>query len=331
MIVKNRIKKYSEFQKIKKEWTSLWQNSNATIFSSFEWYNALIQAKNIADIPFEFNVVLYSKDGVLKCIAPLKIENKKIMFMSNHQADYQDFIYLSNSDCQKMLGYIISRYRNKYSFELDSIPGYSQLLVAASNKEYNVSIFESEICPILNLQNYNYSQALGSKNFKRKFNMLKKLGDISFVEFTSYNTLTPHLTTFKEFYRSRWGQNPESKCFFEPFDDFFIEELVKKFSPINKVAMFALLLNSTPIAYYFGFIDKTSYLFYRSGFDKKYEKYSPAMVLLKKMLAYFAINNYTVFDFLRGDYTYKSNYANDLRKNYCIKLETMGGLDGYYT
>lgn len=313
------IHKYSEFLKLKDEWECLWEQSNASIFSSFAWYNALLRAFKNAEKRLEFDIILlYTSDHCLRCIAPLKIENNKVKFLSNYQADYQDFIYTSFTDCEMMFKYICSHY-NKMIISLDTIPSHSTVL-NLSQRNNDIIIKPSENCPVLVFDNYDSEKDIQSKNYRRKKRMLQQLGEISINNFFAANDILPNMVRFKEFYKSRWGEDPESSFFFEPFDDLLLFEIVKSFSVNNKIILSSLTLNGLPIAYYLGFVDRKKYMFYRSGFDNRYEKYSPGMVLLKVLLNDLKKKGYIEFDFLRGEYAYKSMYANSIRYNFCVEV-----------
>lgn len=314
---------YYDFIKLKAEWDFLWLHSKSSFFSSFSWYEALIRAKSLAKEHVDINIVLCrGTNGQLRCIAPLKIEENKVMFLSNHEADYQDFIYSSPNDCEIMLRYVLDYYKNKVIL-LDSVPEYS-CIISNARKISGVNIIDGDSCPILDLNFYDNDRRIESKNFKRKIESLKKLGNVSFFQLYNSQDILNNLARFKMFYRDRWGNDPESSFFFEPFDDFFLAEIVRAFSSTNTVLMSTLILNEQTIAYYFGFLNNKSYLFYRSGFDKRYERQSPGMLLLKLLIDDLVKKRYMEFDFLRGEYPYKSMYSNGLRKNYCIGVNDYG-------
>lgn len=312
------IRNYDELLKYKDEWNRLWVESNCSIFSSFLWYSSLLIAKSLSNIKISVNIWILLESGVVTCIAPLKVEGNNVMFLSNYEADYQDFIYEDLTSCEKMLAFIKSQYSPLFKIKLSDIPEDSKTidLIKSVFNEAEQSV--SEICPFVCIDK-NEKIYFSRKDYKRKKNKLLNIGKLHSEFYYDLKSILYHLPIMKLYFYQRWKDNKESNFFFEKFDDVFMEEITKSLSQKKYVLLSVLFSNNTPICYYFGFVEHQKYLFYRSSFNGYYKDYSPGVIALNDLLSYCSQNDIKEFDFLRGNYSYKKKYATNARKN--IKLE----------
>lgn len=312
------INNFNDFTKIKNDWNLLWKKTNKNIFLSYEWYNALLKSKIDCNIKLNFQIWVLYENNFPKCIAPLKIEENTINFLSNCEADYQDLIYNESTHCEVMLNFIKNKYLN-YHFKLIDVPKTSKT-VSVFNKIFpNATINISDICPYCYISKMSNIYTAG-KNFKRKINKLSKLGDIKFEHITNGKDIKKNLPTMKKFFSQRWSSDPSSSFFFDKYDDVFMEEITKTLSDNNNVLLSILYLNNNPISYFYGFVIEEKYLFYRSAFSREYELYSPGMLTLHELLNFCSIHEIKIFDFMRGDYLYKKRYTATYTTNLLLEV-----------
>src|SRR5262245_62305555 len=68
-----------------------------------------------------------------------------------------------------------------------------------------------------------------------------------------------------------------------------------------------------PIAMFYCYRYRDEILYFQSGFDPEYEKYSPGHVLMGFSIESAVGEGAVVFDMLKGNHAYKSMWANDSR------------------
>ncbi|EKE02066.1 MAG: hypothetical protein ACD_20C00429G0003 [uncultured bacterium] len=73
------------------------------------------------------------------------------------------------------------------------------------------------------------------------------------------------------------------------------------------------------IAYNLALLNNTTLALWNCAFDSKYEECSPSKILLSKIVEYACDNNYKYVDFMRGNDSYKSRWANKLAQNYALE------------
>lgn len=68
----------------------------------------------------------------------------------------------------------------------------------------------------------------------------------------------------------------------------------------------------------YGFVSSNRYVYFASGIDPDYSKYSLGIVLIGKIIEYSISNNYEYFDFLRGTEDYKFKWTQEANQNYTV-------------
>lgn len=68
----------------------------------------------------------------------------------------------------------------------------------------------------------------------------------------------------------------------------------------------------------YGFVSSNRYVYFASGIDPDYSKYSLGIVLIGKLIDYSISNNFEYFDFLRGTEDYKFKWTQEINQNYTV-------------
>ena len=299
--------------KMQNEWNDLWLKTEKNIFLSHSWYVALIESKLQCGKEINYQIWCLYESNVLICIAPLKIVGKKIFFLANFEADYQDFIYTEPNSCLKMLKLLREKYIG-FEFLLSDIPEKSNTVFVFLNIFKNTNISVSDICPHKYILP-NTNIYLKSKNYRRKKNKIERIGTYRVEHLRDSESICKHLMRMKEFFSQQWRENEESWFFFEEFDDVFMYKITEALSAHNQVLLTVMYLNEESIAYYYGFVQDGKYFYYRSAYSNFYKEFSPGKLALNELFDYCSNNKIDTFDFMRGDYAYKKLYTNQKTKN----------------
>lgn len=305
-------KDWSKLEKYKEDWNILAKDN---FFLSYEWNTALINASIRADIAYRLMVICVFEEEHLVGAIPLKYESPNWVFLSNYQADYQDFLYKSKNILNAMLVFCDEEI-GLCNLQLSDIPETSKTIdYLKENYKDEIVIECSSKIGLVEL-NSEFFKKKSIKNAQRKLRNLRKIGNVT-VEHS--NDFIDEIKLFKYQYFQRWGSNQESYFFFEKFDDFFLEELVENFKSQKSIICSKLCIDGNPISFFLGFIHKHTYLFYRTSFEEKYRDYSPGLILLSLLAKEMISNEIYTIDMLRGDYIYKRRYAKEWKKNAKIR------------
>jgi len=82
----------------------------------------------------------------------------------------------------------------------------------------------------------------------------------------------------------------------------------------------ALTSDGQVIAAIYGFFDKDRFWFYQSGFQPAWARFSPGSLILEFAVSEAIRHGATVFDFLRGDESYKAEWGARFEPSYRLLL-----------
>lgn len=85
----------------------------------------------------------------------------------------------------------------------------------------------------------------------------------------------------------------------------FLRDIAQEFADRGILRLFTLWFDNELAAGILAWLDQDTLIFYMSGFQPRYEWFSPGHILLGGCLSYSYANNYRRWDFLRGTEAYK--------------------------
>ncbi len=101
-----------------------------------------------------------------------------------------------------------------------------------------------------------------------------------------------------------------------PFsEDDYVSTIRRVISELD-TDFWSLTLNDRPIAYSLVIKDENVAYWYLEGFDEDFKYYSPAKVLLYRMIIHYQSRGFKEFNFMKGESSYKLWWAKDYRKIY---------------
>jgi CelD/BcsL family acetyltransferase involved in cellulose biosynthesis len=152
-------------------------------------------------------------------------------------------------------------------------------------------------------------RALRDRDHARKQRVLQRAGTLRIVHNTDRRDAAAAMARLIALHREQWRSRRDVVA---PFDggvtDAFFAALPSELGAGSMVVS-ELLLDDRVIASYAGLRHGPWFGAYRTTFDVAVGKHSPGHVLVREMIRTLPALGVTTFDFMRGDYGYKSRYA----------------------
>jgi CelD/BcsL family acetyltransferase involved in cellulose biosynthesis len=124
---------------------------------------------------------------------------------------------------------------------------------------------------------------------------------------------------------ARWRRRAMPGSFFSARRRRFHLDLAGRLAASGRLGLFALERDGQRIAVLYGFIWKGAFLYYASGFDLAWARWSPGMALLYAVIGWSAAAGLHRFDFLRGEEPYKDRFPCEREENVRL-MASRGGL-----
>lgn len=317
------------FARLKDDWQSLFAASEAAPFLSWEWMSVWFDHFGEGREP----VILKAYRGkFLAGILPMFRETKRFAGMSLQKlalmgggiggADHLDVISRPCDKSQVLeatLSYLDEHEKSEtISFEaLDqssaTLHALKQRSAASGLRHSRVTENITAVCPQIDLAaGWEAVLKAGKRgdNFKRK---LKKIGRESGFEFRSVTSPTETADAFEQFLRlheKRWENAGGSELSGHPRLISFQRRVVAELSAAGLIRFDELWLGGECRASIYGLDDGQTFYYYNSGYDLEFSNLSVGLVLLGLSVKNAVERGVTLYDFLRGDETYKSDWAN---------------------
>jgi CelD/BcsL family acetyltransferase involved in cellulose biosynthesis len=331
------VKDLDGIYEIKDAWSDLIpRTASPWIFSLPEWSIAYLKTFG-ADC---LHLGLAWDDGELVGVMPLVEKRGKAhdLFFTRYEpvsgslADYQAPIIKSGAEdylVQSLFGHLF--YDQRRLLHWPNLPETHPVLPLFRRYFYNQDWPWREslsFCPRYSLpRTYREIEKTWSKNHRenvrRKGNLLRKKGRVTLEVVKDYSEILCWLSEFFEVYSHKW----QSECLPSQFDDvrmrFYYQELAKQFVS-EGLHVSSLKLDNKRISYHFGFLHRGWFYWYTPTYRKEYHQYSPGLVHVSMLMEYGCAYNWTGFDFLQGDESYKRKWTSDIIT--CVTLNV--GING---
>jgi CelD/BcsL family acetyltransferase involved in cellulose biosynthesis len=123
-----------------------------------------------------------------------------------------------------------------------------------------------------------------------------------------------------DLHRRRWQARDEPGMLSGPLEPFH-REVVRRFQTNGLLRLYALYLDDAPAAAFYGFATPRRTVFYVGGFDPRFERFSPGMLVIAHAIQRALVEGAAEFDFLRGAEAYKYRWGAIDRELYRCNLE----------
>ncbi|MBC7797126.1 MAG: GNAT family N-acetyltransferase [Pyrinomonadaceae bacterium] len=327
------------FDSSAQEWRELFAKSDATPFSSHEWISTWHKFFGANKTPY---ILKAHRDGELIALMPLYQQVKsfcgigftKFGFLGDEigGADYLDVI-AENGDKATVLKSFFDYLERDKTFDLlnlENLSADSLIIIKASenqSKSLNINISKGEICPQVNLSekwNGVLSQSRRKDNFKRRLKQLEKMPDFEFRSVTAPEEIEAAFERFYFLHEKRWKGEGGSEATGHPKLKQFHREAVAKLAHAKLIRFDEVWAANDCRSSVYGLNRKNVFYYYNAGYDLEWARYSVGLVLVGLSIKSAIERGDGLYDFLRGDESYKFDWSNQQNSlaNFTLKRQT---------
>lgn len=309
-----RLNTLQAIRKLAPEWVQLWQTQpDATPFQRPEWLLPWIESFR----PDDLWVLEVRHHGTLAGIAPLfsyKSESRErvLAILGAGISDYLDFVIApsrAKEVTEAIFGFLQNAEADWDRVELLDLGKDSALLSPATATMWPTETAEHDVCPRLILppgadQLRQVITSRQHRNLRTAMNRIRRAGAVQ-ITLADRKTLSEHLEALFHLHATRWREAGKPGV--------LASRLVKEFhdrgAPLlleaGVLRLYALRLNSDPIATLYTLWGPQAVYLYLQGFDLAYAEFSPGMQIIAVAVEDALREGKRVIDFLRGPETYK--------------------------
>jgi len=148
------------------------------------------------------------------------------------------------------------------------------------------------------------------KQIKRRKNRLNALGNVELKLCRTEQEVETAFDALVRLHVSRWQSRGHSGSFGSEQYCRFHQALMRKLFLEDQLWLITLEVDKDIIAVEYMFLYKQTLLFFQTGFNPEFERLSPGNVLIAHAIQLAIELGVRRIDLLKGDYSYKSSYAN---------------------
>jgi CelD/BcsL family acetyltransferase involved in cellulose biosynthesis len=314
------------------EWRSLFAESGAPPFLSWEWLSTWHKWFGEGKHPY---LLCAREDKKLIGLLPLCAEKrqssrllprmKRISFLGESYGapDYLDILApprLKQRSADIFINYIVAL----QSFDMLELEGMSadsytlHLLTKhfANNTRFKYKIVPQYICPRMSLDarwEELLERSQRTEYFKRCLRRLNKIESFEFRAVSDVSAIPAAYGRFLGLHAGRWIDRGGSSAVRTTKQKGFMFDAACELAGAGMTRFEEIWLEGECRASLFGFESGDTYYFYLSGFDQNWSKYSLGFTLLWLSIREAQRRGLKMYDFLRGDETYKFDWSDNLR------------------
>jgi len=300
---------------LQSDWLGLYERDvNATPFQRPEWLLPWWDAFGSGEI-FSFAVRVRGK---LVALAPMFLHpwngRRQVTFLGNGVSDHLDFLADSeyaDAAVPAILDGIASE-RSRWDLcDLQDLSGTSRLLRTQAPEDVTHARRTQYICSSISLppawERYRNSLPHGlRRNLRRYREQLDRLGDVTFESARDAGELFDALV---ELHRARWETKDDTGMLGSTALVRFHKEAAMRLAEAGMVRLHAMRLNGRIVAVVYLLRHRDRAYSYLGGFDPALSRYSPGALALEFALRQCISAGVRIFDFLRGEESYKSHWG----------------------
>jgi len=330
-----------ELDALEPEWDRLLEQCPATVFQSFEWLRAWWRHFGGSR---SLDCVVFRDRGVLVGIAPMLREQvrvlgipivRRLQFLGVGLSDYLDVLILPGYE-EFVLNHLIQELLstgNEWDvLDLEDVRETSVLVkrfpVMLEEAGIGAYPYQFNVCPRLTLSDSweGLLHHLGPntrQNIRRKLRRLKEHGMQVEVLACPADNIDQGIETFSEIHRKRWTSLGHPSAFDNPAVRLFHTDVARAFSRRGWLRLYLLKVNGEYVATSLNFnFHHTMYMYQCNAYaSREIMRLSPGTTLRAVTMKKGIAEGMRVFDFLRGDETYKvREWKGVPEKNWMIRI-----------
>lgn len=315
------------FSSIRTEWQQLDASSRLSPFLSWEWQSTWNNSFGSDGEPF---ILKTYRANQLIGIFPLRLQKKRLLGLPLRKlgfigeetggADYLDLIARPEDRLQVLSSNLAFLQENGHLelLCLDNIASGSQTVsilrdprATDGNLRYRES--QSSVCPKIDLSigwPLILERSRRSSNFKRRLKQIEKMPEFEFRSVTASDETGPAFERFLLLHEKRWSSDGGSELSGHPRLIAFQRDVVRAMADTGLLRFDELWIDGACRASVYGFDDTHKFYYYNAGYDPDWAKFSVGLVLIGLSIRNAVERGNRVYDFLRGEETYKFDWAN---------------------
>ena len=318
--------------KLRAEWQTLFGESGAAPFLSWEWLATWHKWFGREKHPF---LLCAREEGTLIGLLPLCAEKRRLSRFSPRMnrisflgeaygaPDYLDILALPGRK-RKSADLFMNYLAELRPFDLLELEGMSadsytlQVLTRhfANSSGFRYKIVPQFICPRMSLEagwEELLERSQRSEYFKRCLRRLNKIASFEFRVVSDVNAIPAAFGRFLGLHTGRWIGRGGSAAVRTPEQKGFMFDAACELARSGMARFEEIWLEGECRASLFGFESGDCYYFYLSGFDQAWSKYSLGFTTLWLSIREASQRGLKMYDFLRGDENYKFDWSDNLR------------------
>lgn len=329
------------FASLQAEWRNLFAATRgaSSPFLSWEWLSTWHKWFGANRTPF---ILKAYRQNQLIGLLPLCLQEKKVLgmrlkrlgFIGETQggADYLDLI-AKPEDKSEVLAAIFEFLKREQCFDLiclENLAGDSATVGFLQNfsqgdteRRLRDTVTTTSVCPQIDLSGgweTVLKQSKRASNFKRRLKQLEKLPGFEFRSITSPAESGEAFERFYRLHEKRWLKTGGSELSGHPRLVSFQRDLVPALAQTGLLRFDELWVEGECRSSVYGLDNGQTFYYFNSGYDLEWSNFSVGLVLIGLSVKNSIARGCSLYDFLRGDETYKFDWANQKSELVTVNL-----------
>jgi CelD/BcsL family acetyltransferase involved in cellulose biosynthesis len=293
----------------------------------------------------QFLLIALTDDRQIHAALPLMISTyqffglrmKVIEFIGTPLSDYQSFVVTDRkaTHARMMIEYLRDRVRDWDLVELTHIPEKSETARILSDIPWGRAKLEKlrcASCPYISLPDKweDYFHTLGPsfrKTLRRNERKLKQNYNVDFRICSDFQPVDDAMNTFIDLNQKRMESMRKVGIFSDSRVRDFHLDLARSFARRGWLTLDFVMLNGEAVAAGYNFKYANKILYYQSGFEPLYSKYSVGSIRHMYLIRHCIDNGMIEYDLLRGMEPYKSHWSTNTRRTFRFRTARKTLLD----
>lgn len=302
---------------------------DSTVFQTREWISSWWTSFARPDM--QVHAIAAYDGGELVGLAPLYRTSRRsfglhvaeLRFLGEGPSDYN--LFLIQDDAPEITDRLVAEMerelRNNTAIMLADVPQFSSLAFCLSARRGRTITDLRKVsdtpCPRLRLSGNSAGVAaiLRKESLRRHYKALSKIGPVSALHHTTPGSIKALLPDLYRQHIARWSGTASPSLFLSPASRKFYESLADSLGREGKIILTELRAGERLAALHFGLRSGNEFIWYKPAFDPDLTRQGPGEVLLKVLIELARANDYSDFDFSRGDESFKMRFATSVDHN----------------
>lgn len=316
------------FEALRPHWSELLQASAANRpFLTWEWLFAWwISLRGQSRLKL---FVVRVGDQIV-AIAPLRVTGGRMAWFASLEflgtgfagSDYLDVIVRRDYEAEALEALARSIEAQGLALRLTHLPPgslASRLARRLGADGWTCRETQSGVCPLIRLAGHSWDSYLASRGPAHRANVRRRLRaaagalDVRFERVVSTPQRLEVLAALAAFHEGRFTGAKQSTAFQLPDLRAFHRDATARALDAGWLRLYALHLNGELAGAMYAFSYDHRFYFYQHGYDERYQKHSPGLLLIAMTIRAAIDEGAVEFDFLYGTESYKALWADDER------------------